>query len=412
MKIYHIADLHFGKTIYGIPLIRSGDQPDWARKFLDLCARERPDAVVIAGDVYDRSAPSGDAVELLDFFLTSLAEMNLPVLCVAGNHDSGQRLAFGRTLLAKQNIHIAGKVGRKIEHIVLEDEYGPVTFWLQPYMFPEQVSVLLEDETIRSYDQAMRALLAEQEIDLTQRNVIIAHQNITADGREAERGGSESMVGGVGQIDYTAFAAFDYAALGHIHSSYPVGRQEVRYAGTPLCYHLEETRQPVKGPVCVELKEKGTPPQISVKEISPLHRMRYLKGTKDEIYSLLRNDEGRNEYIGIVLKDVRVTPEISAYLRQLTEERGSVLVSLTADYAEFSGTGASASAEAVRQKTEEELFADLYAEQNGGTPPDEAEYEVMQYIGELVRNQDCRQPMNPNDTDKIISRAEKAGGGR
>ena len=337
MKFFHLGDLHFGKSIYGLSML--DDQRYFVNRFLECCALESPDAVVIAGDVYDRAAPSGDAVELLDFFLTKLTEMNIPVMLIAGNHDSGQRLSFGGSIMAKQNVHIAGTLHKVIEHVTLDDPdgFGPVTFWLLPYIYPEIVSHILEDEEIRTYEQALRRIVEEQDIDPDCRNIIVSHQNVIADGREAERGGSESMVGGVGQIDYSAYNTFDYAALGHIHSSYPVGREAVRYAGTPICYHLSETRQSEKGFVEVVLGEKRAKADIRIRGVEPMHRMRYLVGTKETVYDILKHDNGRNEYIGITLTDERTTPESSKYLRSLLEERGSVLLEFLSSYHAFTG---------------------------------------------------------------------------
>ncbi len=407
MKFFHLADLHFGKSVYGISMIGNGDQPYWADRFLELCDRERPDAVVIAGDVYDRSAPSAEAVALLDRFLTELAERNIPVMAIAGNHDSGQRLSFGSTLLAKQNIHIAGLVKEEIDHVTLDDPdgNGPVTFWLLPYLFPEQVSVLLGDETIRTYQDAAARLIAMQDIDRSRRNVIVSHQNVTAGGQETERGGSESMVGGVGQIDYSVYDDFDYAALGHIHSFLPVGRNEVRYAGTPLCYHLDETRRKEKGALLVELGAKGEPVRTSLKVIEPLHRMRHLKGTREEIYSLLESDEGKNEYIGISITDRRIDPETAAYLRKVVELRGSVLAELRSLYLPSAEKTAAAAAGAVRSRPVEDLFADLYTEQKGGIPPADDEYELMRYIGEMVRSSDPHEPVPVSAAEKILAYA-------
>lgn len=408
MKIYHLADLHFGKSIYGLSMLE--DQRYWADQFLKKCKEERPDVVIIAGDVYDRSAPGGDAVELLDYFLTELAEMNICVVMIAGNHDSGQRLSFGRTMLARQNIHIAGTVKKEMEHVTMEDEYGKVAVWMLPYTYPEQVSQILEDDEIRTYDQALRKLIGMQDIDTDIRNVIVSHQNVTADGKEAERGGSESMVGGVGQIDYSVYDVFEYAALGHIHSAYPVGREEVRYAGTPLCYHFTETRQKNKGFVEVILGEKGKQPVITQVPITPLHNMRYLNASKDEVYEVLKDDTGRNEYVGITITDQRVTPEISTYLRGLLSARGSILMELLSSYSSFAGNVVSAEAEAVETKPVEDLFADLYAEQSGGEPPANDEYEIMKYVGELVRNRDPHLPVNMSDAAKIVEQAKKQGG--
>ena len=410
MRIYHLADLHFGKSIYGTSML--DDQRYWVKQFLSCCSDSKPDAVVIAGDVYDRASPSGDAVELLDYFLTELAEMDIPVFMIAGNHDSGQRLSFGRTMLSKQNIHIAGVVKKEIDHYTFDDPdgYGHVTIWMLPYTFPEQVSTLLEDNDIHSYDQAIRKLIGSQNIDHSQRNVIISHQTVTANGEKAQVGGSETMVGGIGQIDYTAYDQFDYVALGHIHSSYSVGRNEVRYAGTPLCYHMAETRQTQKGFVEAVLGAKGEPVNITIRTIKPLHEMRYMVGAKEVIYESLKNDPGQNQYVGITLTDQRITPESINYIRQLLDAHGSILMEFLSDYRYFNGNVTVAELEAVESKSLEDLFADLYSEQSDGTPPSDEEYELMRYVGELVRNQDPHLPLDITDVDKILKKVRKIGG--
>ncbi|MBR5093458.1 MAG: exonuclease SbcCD subunit D [Oscillospiraceae bacterium] len=285
MKFIHLADLHLGKSIHGISLIDSGDQPVWVEQFLELAERLQPDAVLIAGDVYDRSAPSGEAVQLLDRLLTRLAELEIAVLMVAGNHDSGQRLSFAGSLLAREKVHIGGILppNGRLERVVLEDEHGPVSFWLMPYVFPALAAKALGDGDIRDYDTAVRRLLAAQELPAGERKVLLAHQNVTYCGEEAPRGGSESMVGGLGQVDWHAFDAFDYVALGHIHAANAVGRESLRFAGSPLCYHFNETRQPPKGPVLVELGAPGETPKIQMLHIPPLHPMRELRGSYEQL---------------------------------------------------------------------------------------------------------------------------------
>ena len=387
MKFLHLADLHLGKSIHGVSLLESGDQPVWIQRFLEMARDIRPDAVVIAGDVYDRSAPSGDAVALLDRMVTGLAELGIPVLIVPGNHDSGQRMSFAGSLLAKQNIHIAGILTKKLTCVTLTDQDGPVTFWLMPYIFPALAAQKLEDEEIRDYNTAVRRLLAEQDIDFSVRNVLVAHQNVTANGRESIHGGSESMVGGVGQVDYTAFDGFDYVALGHIHAAYPVGRETVRYAGSPLCYHFDETRQSVKGPILVELGAKGTEPAIETKVIRPLHPMRELKGTYAELQVAELQNEARGEYIRVILTDRRPEPEIYEFFRSLFESRDSLLMELISEYRQF-GTMASRPIAGVEEKAVEELFMDFYRERRGGVEPDESEQSLLCFAGEQVRHMD------------------------
>lgn len=409
MKFFHLGDLHFGKSIYGLSML--DDQRYFVEHFLDCCKWEAPDAIVIAGDVYDRSAPSGDAVELLDFMLTKLADMGIPVMLVAGNHDSGQRLSFGRSIFSKQNVHIAGTPQKVMEHVTFEnpDGFGPISFWLLPYMYPEMISHIFEDEEIRTYEEALRHIIKVQHIDPAHRNIIISHQNVTANGKEAERGGSESMVGGVGQIDYTAYDVFDYVALGHIHSSYSVGRDAVRYAGTPICYHLSETRQKEKGFVEVVLGKKGSKAHICTRGVAPMHMMRNLVGTKEDIYDILEHDSGRNEYIGITLTDTRTTPESSRYLRSLLEERGSVLLEFLSSYHAFTGNVSAKKTEETAEKPLEDLFSDLYTDQCDGTPPADSEYELLQYIGEVTRNQDSHHDLDIKDVKRVLDRAKKIG---
>lgn len=390
MKFLHLADLHFGKSIHGVSLLESGDQLVWVQRFLKMVQDIRPDAVVIAGDIYDRGAPSGDAVALLDHMITSLAELEIPVLMVSGNHDSGRRISFGRSLLAKQNVHIAGILTRELTRVTLTDQDGPVTFWLMPYIFPALAAQKLEDDCIRDYDTAVRRLLAEQSIDFSQRNVLVAHQNVTANGRESIRGGSESMVGGVGQVDYTAFDGFDYVALGHIHAAYSVGRETVRYAGSPLCYHFDEIRQRVKGPVLVELGAKGTEPTIETREVEPLHPMRELRGTYAELQAAELQNSARGEYIRVVLTDQRPKPEIYEFFRSLFEHRDSLLMELVSEYRQFGAT-ASAPAAGRPEKAVEELFVNFYRERRDGMEPDESEQALLRFAGELARCADCEE---------------------
>lgn len=385
MRFLHVSDLHFGKSIHGVSLLERGDQPAWVERFLALARELRPEAVVLAGDIYDRGAPSGEAVALLDRMITGLAELEIQVMLVAGNHDSGQRLSFGGSLLAKQNVHISGVLTRKLPCVTLHDQYGPVTFWLMPYLFPALAAQVLEDGEIRDYDAAVRRMLEEQSLDRTRRNVLVAHQNVTAAGQRAVQGGSESMAGGVGQVDYRAFDAFEYAALGHIHAAYPVGRPGVRYAGSPLCYHFDETRQPRKGPLLVELGPKGTGPAVETLEIPPLHPMRESRGTYAELQTRELQNTARGEYLRLVLTDRRAEPEIYGFFQGLCDSRDSVLMELKSEYHPFDAVSETAGGRTMAERTVEELFLEFYEERRGGTAPDGRERALLRYAGELTR---------------------------
>ena len=396
MRFIHLADLHLGKMLHGMSLIekcsqndhQKSDQADWADKFLSLAAEIQPDAVVIAGDVYDRGLPPGRAAQLLSAMVTGLAEMDIPVMITAGNHDSIYHLSFLSPLLAARKVFISKPIDQSAEltHTTLEDEYGPVTFWLLPYVYPAMIAQALGDEEIRDYDTAVRRILAAQPVDFTQRNVLIAHQNVTANGQEAIRGGSESMVGGVGQVDYTAFDGFDYVALGHIHSSYSVGRETVRYAGSPLAYHFNETKQPQKGPLLVTLSEKNVTPVIQRKDIQPLHRLREIRGEYEAVRQEAAEHPWTNEYLKIILTDTRVSPAISDFLSETAKAHGSILIELTSEFSMFTGDAAFSESKEIREKPVEALFASFYTERNNGIEPNDRDLELMKYVGEMTRN--------------------------
>lgn len=382
MKLLHIADLHFGKSLHECSLIEE-DQPYWKDKFLELVSREKPDAVLIAGDVYDRSTPSGEAVKLLDEMITELSEKNIKVFMVSGNHDSGQKLSFGSRLLEKQNIYISGILSEELMHVTLYDEYGPVTFWMMPYIFPALAASVLKDNTIHDYDTAVRRILEKQNIDFSQRNVIIAHQNVTVNGAEAERGGSETMVGGVGAVDYTAFDGFTYAALGHIHAAQPVGRNEVRYAGSPLCYHFSETKQNRKGPVLIELGDVNEAPKTDVILIEPLHNMREITCDFETIIKNEMESDKRNEYVRVVLTDGRLRPDAAEQLRAVFASHGTVMLEIVNEI-NFSGVSKAPSVTSSSQKSTGEMFRDFFFERNGDTAPDEKENEIIDFLSHEV----------------------------
>ena len=405
VRILHLADLHFGKSLHGVSLLENGDQGYWVDRFLELVDEKKPDAIVIAGDVYDRSAPSGGAVELLSHMLTGLAEREVPVMMVAGNHDSAQRLAFASPLLARQGLHISRPLfgSDQLERVTLRDEAGEVTFWLMPYVYPALIAQALGEESLRDYDSAIRALLERQGVDFSRRNVLIAHQNVTAGGAEVERGGSESMVGGVGQVDYHCFDGFDYVALGHIHAAYPVGRETVRYAGSPLCYHFNELRQPEKGPLLLELGAKGTSVGIETLKIPPLHPMRELRGSLEQLREAELAFPRENEYLRLVLTDQRLSPEISAFFDELFRSRGSILMERCSEYDPFRENAAAPTANALEQKSIRELFGDFYAERSGGEGPDEEDLALLAYAEELALHADTHAAVSETEIEKLLA---------
>ena len=382
MKIIHIADLHFGKALHGRSLI--GDQREWAERFISFAAAERPDAVVIAGDVYDRAAPSAEAVELLDFFLTGLlsACAGASVMVVAGNHDSGPKLAFGASLLSRERLFIAGRTLPRMMNVELEDRYGKVLFWLMPYTFPAAISEALGEEAAeRGYTASVRRYLEAQCVDASARNVLVAHQSVSFAGREPENGGSETMIGGIGSIDGSVFGDFDYVALGHIHKAQHVGRDSMRYAGSPLAYHFDETRWPTKGAVVVELLEKGRV-EVRFAEIESPCPLRVVEGPFDAIIEAESSSAPRRECVKIVLTDRRANPADCERLRAIFAAKGASVLEISSSFRSLSSV--SPSSEARRERTLSEMFEDFWAARHDGARPDDGTLALVRLAAGMV----------------------------
>ena len=303
MKFFHLSDLHIGKQLHHYNLC--GEQRRILSQIVELAERERPDAVVIAGDIYDVSVPSAEAVSVFDHFLTELCaiEPQIPVLFIAGNHDSAKRIDFARDILARSRLYIAGMPPvteeEHIKKVTLSDEFGEVDFYLLPFVKPGYVRAVFEEE-ITSYDMAVRKLIEREEVDRSKRNVIVSHQFYTASGKEPEITDSEThLVGGIENVDIAALDMFEYAALGHIHRAQKVGRETARYSGTPLPYSVSEADDN-KCITVVELKEKGSEPQITKLLLEPVHHVRKLVGTLEEV---LQKTEWSEDYVSITLTD-------------------------------------------------------------------------------------------------------------
>lgn len=401
MRFFHLADLHLGKMLHGYSLIDQGDQVEWVERFLQLAEREKPDAVVIAGDVYDRSIPPREAVALLDSFLTALCARNVPVLLVSGNHDSGPRLHFASALLEKQGLHIAGSVQKELRCVTLQDAHGPVHFWLMPYLFPAAVEEALGEKDIRSYDAAARLLLERQPIDPHARNVLIGHQLVLSGRMQPEMGGSETMVGGVGQIDYTAFDAFDYVALGHIHRPQWIGRESVRYAGSPLCYHFSEIGWK-KGPLLVELGEKGASVRTELFEIPSMHPLREIRGTLQQILDAQPQAAVRGEYIRVVLTDRDLPAGAVDMLSALFRARGSFLMDVAREIPFADSSACDSALVGRRERSIAELFAEFYQMRTGGALPDAAEERLIAFAAEQIAN--APEDISPEEQDALAQK--------
>ena len=403
MKFIHISDLHFGKNLFGYSMVSEGDQKYWVERLFELVEKENPDAILIAGDIYDRGVPPKEAVELLDYFITTLAEMNIPIMMIAGNHDSGTRLSFGSNLFKEKNVYIAGEIEKEIKHVTLNDEYGPVTFWLVPYLFPASVQVALGDESITGYDQAMRRLLEQQDTDFSKRNVILSHQTVLNNGTGPEVDGSETAIGGVGDIEVSAYEGFDYVALGHIHAAQKVKEEYIRYSGSPLCYHFGELRKSHKGPVIVELDKKGEF-NYHIEELPILHPLREVKGLLSEIVEKEIKNKNSNEYIRVVITDDIVPSDARQTLLSIFEKKNSKLMEIVHEPANRINIERDIY-EGTEKKTLDEFFIDFYRSRNNDEFPSEQDQRLISFIAEQVNHasedEKVNQPSN-NDLEKII----------
>lgn len=311
----HLADLHIGKSLGEFDLIE--DQRYIFDELLDIADKQKVDVVVIAGDVFDKSVPSEAAVQLFDYLLRELAKRSVHTYMISGNHDSDERLNFGSSLFEKQHIYIKAKYNGMLEARCEQDEFGEVNLYLLPFVKASMVKHFFPDEKIDSYEAAVKTILAHAQIDTSKRNILVAHQFVAGTSEDPEFAGSEGLsvqtVGMVEKIGYDCLHAFDYVALGHIHASQKIGRQTVRYAGSPLKYSTDEWKQDKKVPI-VTLGEKGK----TKVEFVPLTPKRDLRRIKGKLKDLLKaaNPDGEEDYMYVILTDEEVVNDAIGIVRQ------------------------------------------------------------------------------------------------
>ena len=308
MKFFHLSDLHIGKQLHRYNL--KEDQQVILKEVITYAKELRPDAIVIAGDIYDKSVPSAEAVNVFDEFLTDLSEIipEIPILIISGNHDSPDRLKYASEILKRHHIYLAGNVPERpeehIEKVTLHDAYGEVDFYLLPFMKPAYVKNIFVDGTPETYSDAVKEIIKREKIDYKdKRNVLVSHQFYVGEKAESpETCDSEVFsVGGIDNVDIGSVKEFDYVALGHLHGAQCIGKPEIRYCGTLLKYSVSESTQN-KSLTVVTLKAKGEKPEIENYPLHPLRDVRKKKGTLDEIIKEAQETE-KDDYISITLTD-------------------------------------------------------------------------------------------------------------
>lgn len=307
MKVLHISDLHIGKRVNGMSML--DDQRYILRQILDIAEKRQVSVLLIAGDVYDKASPSAEAVTVFDAFLTDAVEAGLRVLAIPGNHDSAERIAYAQGLLEKQGVCLPPVYAGEVERVELEDEHGPVEFWLLPFLKPGDVRRFFPDEEIGDdYSAALRAVLGACAIDQGKRNIMLSHQLVTAYGTAPDRADDEIKLGGMDNVDVSVYDAFDYVALGHVHRSQRVGRDTVRYSGSPLKYSFSEARYG-KSVALIELGEKkpgdnvGECVSFELIPLVPLHDVREVRGTLADVLAMGTAHDASQDYLHITLSD-------------------------------------------------------------------------------------------------------------
>lgn len=373
MKFIHLSDLHIGKRVNEFSMLE--DQKYILTQIIQIVEEEAPDGVLIAGDIYDKSVPSAEAVQLFDDFLCQLAKQKRQVFVISGNHDSPERIAFGSRLMDASGIHLSPVFQGEITPISLEDSYGKVDIFMLPFLKPAHVRRFYEEEEIESYTDALRVVIEHMKLQPEHRSILLTHQFVTG----ASRSESEELsVGGSDNVDASVFDSFDYVALGHIHGPQSIGRETLRYCGTPLKYSFSEADHK-KSVTVVELLEKGTC-RIETIPLIPKRDLRELKGTYMELTEK-KNYEGTNteDYIHITLTDEEDIPDAIGKLRVIYPN----IMKLDYDNRRTRSHGDFSDLEQIEEKTPLELFSEFYEKQNN-QPMNQEQREFIKELMERI----------------------------
>ncbi len=369
----HLSDLHLGKRVYEFSMYE--DQKYILKQILEIAGEQKADAVLISGDVYDKPIPPAEAVQLFDDFLTALSDRKVPVYVISGNHDSAERLSFGARLMTQSSVFMSAAFHGTVQKYSLQDEYGTVNFYLLPFLKPTIVRQAYPEAEIGSYQEAVQYVLAQTPVEKSQRNVLLAHQFVTgAKTSESE----EILVGGLDNMDASLFDDFDYVALGHIHTPQKIGRETVRYCGTPLKYSFSEAKRD-KSVTMVELQEKGSV-QLQEIPLHPLHDLREIKGSYEEL-TARKNYAGTktDDYLHITLTDEEDIPDVMDRLHTIYPG----IMKLDYDNLRTRTMNQIDAVQQVQDKTPVQLFAEFYELQNNQPMSAQQQEHVQKLIDQI-----------------------------
>lgn len=373
MRFIHLSDLHIGKRVNEFSMLE--EQEYILGKILNIIDDENVDCVIIAGDVYDKSVPSAEAVQVFDKFLYNISKRDIKVFVISGNHDSAERIAFGSNIMDKSGVYMSPVYDGNIKSVKLQDKYGNINVFMIPFIKPAHVRRYFENKNIETYTDMMRAVIGTIDTDFKERNIIITHQFVTGATRcESE----EISVGGSDNIDADVFENFDYVALGHIHGPQYISRETIRYCGTPLKYSFSEIRHN-KSVTVVDMNEKGN---INIKKIplKPKRDMREIRGnfediTKKEYYEKINKDD----YMHIILTDENDVNDAIGKLRVIYPN----IMKLDYDNKRTRSEFTLEALEDVKDRNPVDLFSEFYESQNGQTMSDEQREFILKLTEEI-----------------------------
>ena len=369
MKIMHLSDLHIGKKVNEYSMLQ--DQIYILKEILQIIDNEKVETVIIAGDVYDRSLPPNEALELFDEFLYQLSGRNVNVFVISGNHDSPERISYGGRMMTENKIFLSPVYDGNVKPITLNDDYGEVNFYLLPFVRPADIRRYFPDENIENYTDAVKVAIDNMNVDFNERNILVTHQFVTG----AELSESEDIiVGGTDNVSGEVFDGFDYVALGHIHREQTVGKDNIRYCGTPLKYSFSEAKN-IKSVTILDFNDKGNI-EYSKIPLTPFRDMREIRGTYYEL-TLKSSYESTNteDYLHITLTDEDDIPDAIGKLRSIYPN----IMKLDYDNLRTRGSGTVDAIENIESKSPFELFAELFKQQNNQDMSEEQE-EIMRNL--------------------------------